>query len=698
MQYSVQQLLQRAQELMAANRPEVAATYYNAVLLREPRRPDVMFDLGRIALRLGDPDLSAQMGRRMLGLSKMDRPDLGHLLIGNALRSKGDHAGAIHAFRAALANRPDNTEAICNCGGSLLDIDQVGAALELLRRGAALAPTDPAMLANLGFAAQRAGLIGEAIAALQGAVSRDASLGGAWMSLGGMMLDSLRFQEAAVAFDRARATLVDQNAIGVATYNLALVYIAQGIRREALIMLAQALEKAPAFGLAEGAMLYQAQWLAHWDLVDHMAPRVLARMRTSPEMVVEPFAGLAIPGATQLDHRLASEAYARRIMPPAAPIVARGLRWQDGRRRLRVGFLSADFRNHPMGILTGGLLGHLDRQSIEPVAITYGVDVHDRYRKRCLDACEQHLDLNPALAISDEAAAQAVAALQLDILIDLQCYTSGTRSGFLRYRPAPIQGHYLVYPTSAGSDAYDFTILDRVVAEPAEEDVFQEKLYRFSSSYFPMIQAEPFDGVVKRADEGLPEDAIVFVSMNQAYKISRDVFSAWCSILVRIPGSVLWLRSMPVETMDVLRRTLASHGVDPTRLVFAPEVPPDRHRARLRVADIGLDTWPYGSHTTAMDLLSSGVPMVTLAGPTHPMRVGASILIAAGLDELVTHSVEAFAEVAVRLAADQNFAAHIRRRSAEASAPEVVSERLAAQATDLGHILARVRDDFGSDA
>jgi len=696
MQYTSQQLLQRAAELMACNRPEVAATYLDAVLLREPRRPDVLFDLGRIALRLGDPDRSAHLGRRMLGLSKMQRPDLGHLLVANALRAKGDHLGAIQAYRYAIDRKADNSEAICNCGGSLLDVGQVEAAFDLLRRGAELAPDDAAMLANLGFAAQRLGLVGEAMSALQRAVSRDPTLGGAWMSLGGLMLDALRFPEAAVAFDRARATLADQNAIGVATYNLALVYIAQGFRREALIMLAQALEKAPAFGLAEGAMLYQAQWLAQWDLVDHMAPRVLARMRTSPEMVVEPFAGLAIPGATQLDHRLAGAAYARRIMPPSSPMISRGHRWADGRTRLRVGFVSADFRNHPMGILSGGLLSGLDRQKIEPIAITYGLDVDDRYRRRCLDACEAHLDLNSQLAISDHAAAEAVAALQFDILVDLQCYTSGTRSGFLRYRPAPIQGHYLVYPTSAGTDVYDFTVLDPVIVGESEEEVFQEKLYRFGQSYFPMIEPEHFVGDVCRADEGLPEGATVFVSMNQAYKISREVFSAWCAILARVPDSVLWLRSMPVETMDVLRRTMASFGLDPARIVFAPEVQPNQHRARLRLADIGLDTWPYGSHTTAMDLLSAGVPMVTIAGPTHPMRVGASMLKAFRLGELVTTTVEEFVDTASRLAVEPAFASPVRDRLANASARDAVASRLAGQAREFGQILGQVRADFSN--
>jgi predicted O-linked N-acetylglucosamine transferase (SPINDLY family) len=147
--------------------------------------------------------------------------------------------------------------------------------------------------------------------------------------------------------------------------------------------------------------------------------------------------------------------------------------------------------------------------------------------------------------------------------------------------------------------------------------------------------------------------------------------------------------------MDVLSRTMAFFGLDPARIVFAPEVQPNQHRARLRLADIGLDTWPYGSHTTAMDLLSAGVPMVTIAGPTHPMRVGASMLKAFRLDELVTTTVDEFVNTASRLAFEPAFASPVRDRLANASARDAVASRLAGQAREFSEILGQVRADFG---
>lgn len=695
---SVEHFVSRANQQLAIGNDNAAASYFEAALLREPRNAGLMFELGRIALRLGDPARSLRFGRRILGLSKLERPALGHLLCGNALRAQGNHEPAASAFREALRTEPHILEAVCNLGASLVELRKSDEAEQVLRAGLLAAPEDAALWANLGSAFQQKGLVQEAMDAMQRAVHYDPKLGNIWLALGGMLLDAVQLTEASHAFEQAARHMPSPAAVGVVEYNHALVLIRMGRRKDALILLAQAVEKAPHLAIAEGAMLYQAMFLCHWDLVDHMVPRVLARIRSLPGMVVEPFSGLAIPGATTDDHRLGAEAYARRFLASGEPAMVRpGHVWDDGRSRLRVGLLCADFRDHPMSVLMAGLLENLDRSAIELVAISYGPETPSLFRTRIFAACDSHLLLNPALNVSARHAAAEIAALRLDVLLDLQCYTSGTRSEVLRYRPAPVQGHYIAYPSPAASEFYDFTMLDRVVAPPEAEPFFRERIYHFSDCYFPWIIPPADLPQTSRAQEGLPEGAVVFVCMNQAYKISSASFMAWCEVLKRVPNSVLWLLAMPVETVFMLRQFMDKQGLDPARMILANHVPVPLHQSRLALADIGLDALPYCSHTTAIDLLAANVPLVTIEGPTLPGRVAASILRAGGLPELVQPDASGFAAMAARLAMDAQFARDMRKRVFSAFGPEGAARQLARQGAEFVALLQRARKDFSAN-
>jgi len=694
---SVEHFISRANQQLAIGNDNAATSYFEAALLRDPRNVGVLFELGRIAMRLGDPARSLRFGRRILGLSRLERPALGHLLCGNALRAQGQHEAAANAFREVLRCEPDVMEALCNLGASLVELRKSDEAEHVLRAGLLAVPEDAAMWANLGSALQQRGLIQDAMNAMQRALHYDPTLGNIWLALGGMLLDTVQLNEASLAFEQAARHMSTPGAVGVVEYNHALVLIRLGRRKDALIMLAQAVEKAPQLAIAEGAMLYQAMFLCHWELVDHMVPRVLARIRSLPGMVVEPFSGLAIPSATTEDHRLGAEAYARRFLAAGeAAMVEPGHVWNDGRGRLRVGLLCADFRDHPMSVLMAGLLENVDRSAIELIAISYGPEMPSLFRDRIFAACDSHLLLNPALNISARHAAAEIAALRLDVLLDLQCYTSGTRSETLRYRPAPVQGHYIAYPSPAASEFYDFTMLDHVVAPPEAEPFFRERIYRFSDCYFPWIIPPGDLPAASRADEGLPDGAVVFVCMNQAYKISSTSFMAWCEVLKRVPNSVLWLLAMPAETAFMLRQFIEKQGLDPARMILAKHVSIPAHQARLALADIGLDALPYCSHTTAIDLLVANVPMVTIEGPTLPGRVAASILRAGGLPELVQPDATGFIAMAARLAMDARFARDMRHRVFSAFGPEGAARQLARQGEEFVALLHRARKDFSS--
>eukprot|EP01037_Dinobryon_pediforme_P001370 gene1370-1389_t len=689
MTLSVLHLLSRAREQMLSRQFNVARHYLEAVLAQDKANVDALLELGRIAIANGEVGKAEGYGKRILSLNRVLPPALGHLVVGNARRLKGDHAGAVRAYRSLIRRIPNHAEGLCNLGGSLVELQLWQEAIDVLRPALALAPNDAAILANLGLALSGIGQKGEAIDALYQSVQIVPIMPAVWLALGSLMLDVARLPEAAYAFQKAIEQFTDPKSIGVAQYNLALVLILQTRRRDALVMLAMALERCPELGIAEGAMLYQAQWLCHWEMVDHVAPKVLARIRSEPAMVIEPFSAMALPGAENRDHWLAAAAYARRKMPQVEALVPRGHRWDDGRSRLRVGFLCADFRDHPMGVLMSGLLGGLNTTQINPVAISYGTVVDDNYRRACISACDEHVDLNEALAVSDFAAASAIAALRLDVLVDLQCYTNATRSGMLCYRPAPVQGHYLVYPSSAAcKHVYDFTILDDVMCPADEGQHYPERVLRFSDSYFPVLVRDAPAKIPRRIDHGLPETGIVFVAMTQTYKISKETFSAWCEILRRVPGSVIWIAAMPAEAEGILRKHMAGLGIDPARMVLAPPLSGQPHRDRLFLADIGLDTWPYGAHTTAMDLLTSQIPIVTFKGEANPGRVASSILTGAGLVDHVQLNRAGYVDMAVRLGTDPAFFHDVKSRVCAAFSYPNTVQRLANQALQFGHILS----------
>ena len=685
-------MTRRAAELIAMNRPDLAAMFLEGALLRDASNAAVLFDLGRIEANRGNHAKAASYGKRILGLRKPDAVASGNLLLGNAARSTGDHARAVPYFRAALKANGALSEVYCNLGGSLIDLGQLAEAEAVLLRGVELFPREAGIHANLGVLFQQKGKLEQACGYLQAALALDATLSFAWLLLGTLEFQLGLYDKAEPTFLHAARYAKDAGSQGVALYNFALVWIAQGRRADSIRILKQALALAPGLGLASGALLHQAQWMCDWDTVDEEAPKVLKLVRETPEMVAEPFAALSIPGATAADHHLTSAAYARRWLKPAPAMVPRGHNWNDGRTRLRVGFLSADFRQHPTAFLFAPVLENLDRGRIEAVALTYGDERPSDYRQRCLAACESHYDLNKDLSQSVEQAAAAIAELKLDVLVDLQCYTAQTRSEMLRFRPAPVQGQYLIFHSTAACDTYDFTILDRVICPPEIEATFTEKVLMFDGSYFPLTSPVPDVPTPSRAEEGLPENAVVFVSMNQACKISRETFEAWFAILRRVPDSVLWIRSVPIETEPVLRGKMAEAGLDPARLVIAGNAPHERHIARLRLADIGLDTWPYGSHTTASDLVANAVPIVTIEGGIPSSRVAASILRGLGLDELVQPTVEDYVNTVVRLASEPAMLDAVRAKMAGILTPENIRSRQRAYGQEFSAVLCRARE------
>lgn len=417
--------------------------------------------------------------------------------------------------------------------------------------------------------------------------------------------------------------------------------------------------------------------MAEWRQRDALAARLAARMAAPAPCLTEAYAFLAGEDDPVL-HRQVGEHFASAIRefgtsreaPPARPV-------GPAERRLRIGYLSGDFSQHATSLLMAGIIEAHDRSRFEVFAYDYSPDDKSPTRARILGAFE-HVALlgneGPA------ASARRIADDGIDILIDLKGYTERTRSEIMALRPAPIQVNFLGYVGTQAGNWIDYVIADRHVLPDEEQVNWSEKPVWMPHSYYPNDRKRPLPVPdTDRAAHHLPAEGVVFACFNNPFKISPQIFAVWMNILREIPGSVLWLYGNNDFVEANLRREAEQAGIDPARLVFARPATLEQHIARHGVADIFLDTLPYGAHTTGADALWAGLPMISCTGRSWPSRVGASLLHAVGLPELAVSTLPEYQALAIALANDAPRRAALRAQliAARETAPLFDAEAFA---------------------
>jgi predicted O-linked N-acetylglucosamine transferase (SPINDLY family) len=330
--------------------------------------------------------------------------------------------------------------------------------------------------------------------------------------------------------------------------------------------------------------------------------------------------------------------------------------------RLRVGYLSADFCDHAISHLIQGLFGRHDRERFEIFAYSFGPDDDSPYRRRIIAECEHFVDV---ARLSYPDIARRITADGIHILVDLMGHTGVHRLGAVAMRPAPIQVSFLGMLGTMGADFIDYLITDPIVTPPEFAPAFTEQFVTLPSSYL-IAEPEPIAPRVEvsRRAHGLPDDGFVFCSFNSAYKIEPGSFDVWMRILSQVPGSVLWLYSPGPVVDDNLRREARARGVAPERLVFASLVPRLEHVRRHLAADLFLDSLLYNAAATASLSLQAGLPVLTCLGDTFASRVGASLLTAVGLHELIARDQGKYERIAIELARNPEDLRRLRGRLA----------------------------------
>jgi predicted O-linked N-acetylglucosamine transferase (SPINDLY family) len=481
-------------------------------------------------------------------------------------------------------------------------------------------------------------------------------------NLAGIALRSLGRNEEAL--DRYRRAIALRPHLGPAHANLGNLLRQLRHFSEAMTAYEQALALSPDDATTLNAYAFLSRQLCAWRDIERTEAGLTGLVR-SGRGEVTPFSFLAATDDPALQLACARQYWANRKIAtaPAGP-------WNRGARpKLRVAYLSADFGEHPVAHLTAQLFECHDRAKFEVFGFSYGRDDGGATRQRLARAFDKFVDVRTA---TSQDIARQMAAMEIDIAVDLMGHTRGNRLDILARRPAPVQVHYLGFPGTLGTDFIDYMLVDDFVAPKEAHAHFAEHLIYLPGSFFISDRSRPLGNEpANRAEAGLPDGAFVFYAMGNAYKITPRLFDVWMRLLRRVPGSVLWLLDDNETTNANLRREAQARGVDPSRLVFAPRLGFGRYMARHRLADLFVDTSGYNAGTTANDALFAGLPVVTCAGRSVAARMAASQLRAVGLGDLVTADLDDYESLAFRLATQPEALAAIRTTLArnKAAAP-----------------------------
>jgi predicted O-linked N-acetylglucosamine transferase (SPINDLY family) len=635
-----------------------AIASYGKALALEPRSAEIRVHLAEAQRRLGLLDSAIETCSQVIVLDRGNAE--AHLIRGLSRQSGSDTTGAIDDIREAARLRGTSAATFKILGGTLMDAGRIAEAIESLETAAALDPNDYEIFRLLGGCHQATGHVRQAIEGYRKAIALNPKYALTYVHLAGILCLA---GESETALAAARIAIRLAPDMPGAYFNLAVALETAGQPSDAIAAYAEALRYKPDFGGALFAKCMLMRQDCIWDDIESAEALAQSLTYKSGEPAT-PFGVMPMTGALA-DLHLCNSVYARHMSRCARPALASYAPRPIARRseKIRVGYLSADFRDHATAALLVEVLEAHDKSRFETFGYSIGrTDAHP-VTHRILKSLDHFIDLN---TLSHVQAAERIRADDIDLLIDLKGYTFQSRCEILVNRPAPIQVNYLGYPTTMGADFIDYIVADRIVAPYAHEAFYTEKIVHLPNSYQSNDRKRKIgDYLPSRAECGLPEQGFVFCCFNANYKLNGRIFDVWMRLLNQTPGSVLWLLASNERAPENIRKEAASRGVDPSRIVFAPKLPGEDHLARMWLGDLFLDTLPVGAHTTASEALWTGLPVLTCIGEAFPGRVGASLLEAVGLPELITPTLDVYEATALRLARDPAQIADLKARLRE---------------------------------
>lgn len=582
--------------------------------------------------------------------------------LGNALKGSGRCDEAIGCYQTCLVLQPNHPQALTNLGNVYMERSMLDIAASHFMAALTVTTGLSAPYNNLAMIYKQQGNYANAIACYNEVLRVDPLAADGLVNRGNTLKEAGRVSEAIQDYLRAaaiRPTMAEAHA------NLAYAYKDTGLMDLAIISYKQALLLRPDFPEVTCNLLHTLQCVCDWDEREENFIKVEGIIRQQIKMSllpsVQPFHAMAFP----IDPTLAleiSKKYADHYSlvasrfglpafshPSCAPIKA-----DDKTSRLRIGYVSSDFGNHPLSHLMGSVFGMHNNDIVEVFCYALSQDDGTEWRQRIKGEAEHFIDVS---AMSSDMIAKVINEDKIQILINLNGYTKGARNEIFAMQPAPIQVSYMGFPATTGASYIDYLITDEFVSPLKYSHIYSEKLVHLPHCYFVNDYKQKNQDVLdpvcphKRADYGLPEDKFIFACFNQLYKMDPDIFNTWCNILKRVPNSVLWLLRFPAAGEMRLRAYAISIGVRADQIIFTDAAAKNEHIRRSTLADLFLDTPLCNGHTTGTDVLWAGLPMITLPLEKMATRVAGSLCLATGVgEEMIVDSLTEYEERAVFLA------------------------------------------------
>ena len=596
-------------------------------------------------------------------------------------------AEAVKAFEECLKVNPSHKEALVNIGAAFKNLKEFDNAILYADKAIQIDPHYAEAWLNRGVALKELKQNIEALASYEKALDINPGYLDGLINKGTLLTELKRYQDAIHSLDSALNAHPDnpgawsnrgvalkelkQNIEALASYEKALdinpgyldglinkgALLAELKRyEEALNAYQQALTLDPEKDYLYGLSVYIKTMLCDWSHYDQQLLHIQTKLAQDKKVAV-PFSLLAVLD-DQGAHLKAAKLFASDKFPESAILGPIPKRPSD--KKIRIGYFSADFRNHPVASLIAELFELHDRNQFEIIGFSLGSDDADDMRLRLKGSFDQFIDICNQ---SDQEVAQLARDLKIDIAIDLGGYTQDCRTGIFAYRAAPIQVNYLGYPGTMGAPYIDYIIADRTVIPEVDQQHYSEKVAYLPHTYQAndrkrKIAAQSF----KRADFDLPDNGFIFCCFNNNYKLTPSTLDSWARILKAVDGSVLWLYEGNEKTKLNLIKEFANRDLAPERLIFAKRVPPDEHLARYQLADLFMDTLPYNAHTTTSDALWAGTPVLTLTGNSFAGRVATSLLEAIEMPELITKTLQEYEDKAIDLARNPHELVQLKKK------------------------------------
>jgi predicted O-linked N-acetylglucosamine transferase (SPINDLY family) len=650
----IQSLYKTALQHHQNNAFALAEASYKQIISIEPKHADATHYLGVIYHQTGRHEEAIKYIQQALLIDPNNSNFLSNF--GAALIAAGQLHDAVKSYQKALALNPNDSDILFNLSNVFYDLTEYGEAADCYRKLQKIYPNDADIKANLsailqsaGSANQQSGLYEQATLNYQEAAlltPQDATI---YYNLANAQRELGKARDAAINYQK---TIALNPGDADAYNNLGNVQRELGQLQEAINSYRTALKLNPGLYHAKVHLVHQKQHVCDWENLTEEIAEIRQWVKEKPQAQVSPFAFLSMPETNSEEQRqCANNWLGNRYKEPFSQGERLNFKYAYQHSRIRIGYLSADFRLHPLSSLITELIEVHDRKHFEIYAYSYGINDETLERKRLEHAFDHFVDIR---ANSQVEAAQQINNDEIDILVDLTGFTQTSRTAIVAMRPTKLSISWLGFPGTMGAfheqPLFDYILSDAFITPKTAAKDYSEKLVLLPDCYQPNDRKRPVGDAKTREAYGLKSDAFVFCCFNQTFKILPAVFDVWMRLLKAKPNASLWLLECNALAKQNLLKEAKARGVDSEQLVFAPRVSMAEHLARHIHADLFLDTLPYNAHTTTSDALWMGLPVLTCAGNTFASRVAGSLLSAAGLPELITKDLNEYEAKAMDLA------------------------------------------------